>query len=66
MIKAKTNYGTTVEVVGENGCGLLHVRRAKDETPYICHVLDLTGVTPADVVALDALKSGAGPLEYPA
>jgi hypothetical protein len=66
-IRGKTPYGSTVEVVREGGCGLLHVRKVGDrETPYVCHVLDLTGVTPADVVALDVIKSGAGPLEFPA
>ncbi len=58
--KAKTAYGTVVEVRGEKGCGLLHVRKAGDKSGamYVCHITSLTGVTEQDREILAGMSQG--------
>jgi len=51
-LSAKTARGTVVEILSEKGCGLLAVKKPKDDSVLICHVSDLTGVTDEDATAL--------------
>jgi hypothetical protein len=51
-LSARTTYGTVVEILKEAGCGLLLVKKPRDDSVLVCHVSALTGVTPEDAVAL--------------
>lgn len=46
--RGRTPRGTSLEVVGHSGCGLLHVRRLTDGEKFMCHESDLKPDSPTD------------------
>jgi len=55
--RGKTVFGTELEAIRSNGCGLLFVRRIKDGEEFLCTASAITGNTPKDQKRLKALAN---------